>query len=314
MRWIVTCVSSFLVALAIIAALAHFTERRPALSALSATSTRDRAVQVLSKYAVEPIPTVVLTGSSYTARLEERFFRERNFQNLSLAGGSPLTALEIIESYPTLPRLILVETNILSRGTDGELIKQYHYQPSGQRHSLIRPVRALVSYYELSRLNRQQIDPNTLLQAPPATFDNDAYIERAAIEMESGDFSPAIQDNVRRLSDMVARLEQRGAAVRFYEMPLSPRLMDTKFVKTTRAILHSEFQDPFRWLKLDYKADQLRWPDGQHLDERSSLLIAQAIESALPHAQNVSSKASASGFPLSIESLPTQAATERERY
>jgi hypothetical protein len=48
-----------------------------------------------------------------------------------------------------------------------------------------------------------------------------------------------------------------------------------------REIIHVEFPDPGRWLRVDTMTKELRWRDGVHLDERSALIMAQSIERGL---------------------------------
>ena len=88
--------------------------RRPATASLI----------TLNRYATEPIPDVVLVGSSLTFRLKEEYFATPRLRNLALAGGSPVTGLEIVANQPRLPKIILVETNVLSRATDEVLVAQ----------------------------------------------------------------------------------------------------------------------------------------------------------------------------------------------
>jgi hypothetical protein len=49
----------------------------------------------------------------------------------------------------------------------------------------------------------------------------------------------------------------------------------------TRQIVHDAFPEPGRWLPVDAARDDLRWPDGAHLDERSAVLVARAIDRAI---------------------------------
>src|SRR5437879_6327320 len=62
---------------------------------LPSTTTRDGTLITLNRYAKEPIPRVVLVGSSLAYRLKEEYFATPGVRNLALAGGSPLTGLEI---------------------------------------------------------------------------------------------------------------------------------------------------------------------------------------------------------------------------
>jgi len=53
-----------------------------------------------------------------------------------------------------------------------------------------------------------------------------------------------------------------------------------RFARETRRIVHGAFQEPGRWLSIDVAREELRWPDGAHLDERSAVLVARAIDKA----------------------------------
>jgi hypothetical protein len=49
----------------------------------------------------------------------------------------------------------------------------------------------------------------------------------------------------------------------------------------TRQIVHDAFPDKGHWLSIDAAQHELRWPDGAHLDERSAVLVARAIDRAI---------------------------------
>src|SRR5258708_37718870 len=111
------------------------------------TTTRDGTLMTLNRYAKEPIPDVVLVGSSLTFRLKEEYFATPRLRNLALAGGSPVTGLEIVANQPRLPRIVLVEANVLSRSTDTALVERY--SRSGNAEPVFfRPIRAAVAAYE----------------------------------------------------------------------------------------------------------------------------------------------------------------------
>src|SRR5262245_27252403 len=106
---------------------------------MPATTTRDGTLITLSRYMREPVPDIVLLGSSLTFRLKEEYFATPRLRNLALAGGSPVTGLEIVASQPNLPKLILIETNVLSRPADTALVERYSYGDTGPL--FFRPVR-----------------------------------------------------------------------------------------------------------------------------------------------------------------------------
>src|SRR4030081_52341 len=140
---------------------------------MPSTTTRDGSLITLNRYAKEPIPDVVLVGSSLTFRLKEEYFATPRLRNLALAGGSPVTGLEIVTNQPRLPKIVLVETNVLSRPTDAVLVKRYS-RSSNANPLFFRPIRTAVAAYENwlhAPLSHKQVSVylSQLLEHPPST-------------------------------------------------------------------------------------------------------------------------------------------------
>ena len=252
---------------------------------LPSTTTRDGTLITLNRYAREPIPEIVLVGSSLTFRLKEEYFATPGLRNLALAGGSPVTGLEIVANQPRLPKIILVEANVLSRATDMALVGKYS---RGTAEPLFfRPIRAAIAAYENWRhapLTHAQssLALGRLLAQPPSDFDNRIYVERALQQEKTADpAATAVQVNAERIKEVIATVEQRGARVLLFELPFSAQLEESRSAQITREVVHARFPDPDRWLRVDFARSELRWADGIHLDERSAVIIAQAIDKAL---------------------------------
>ena len=132
----------------------------------------------------------MLVGSSLTFRLKEEYFATPGLRNLALAGGSPVTGLEIVANQPRLPRIILVEANVLIRPTDAALVERYS---RGDAEPLFfRPVRAAVAAYEHrlhAPLTHEQVslDLRRLVEQPPSDFDNRIYADRALQQFNAED-------------------------------------------------------------------------------------------------------------------------------
>jgi hypothetical protein len=71
---------------------------------LPSTTTRDGTLITLNRHVREPVPDVVLVGSSLAFRLKEEYFATPRLRNLALAGGSPVTGLEIVADSRAFPR------------------------------------------------------------------------------------------------------------------------------------------------------------------------------------------------------------------
>jgi hypothetical protein len=252
---------------------------------LPSTTTRDGTLITMNRYVTEPVPDVVLLGSSLTFRLKEEYFATPVLRNLALAGGSPVTGMEIVARQQRIPKIILVETNILSRATDSAMLARYSgigsFQPM-----FLRPIRTAIAAYENwnhAPLTHTQAAAalGRLLAQPPSEFDNRIYVERALQQENAEDPTAAVQRNAKRIEELIATLEQRGAQVLLFEAPVSAQLEQSRSARITREIVHARFPDSDRWLRIVFAGSELRWTDGVHLDERSAVIVAHSIDQAL---------------------------------
>jgi hypothetical protein len=239
----------------------------------------------LNRYAREPIPEIVLVGSSLTFRLKEEYFATPHLRNLALAGGSPLTGLDIVANQSRLPRLILIETNVLVKAPDAAAVEKYSSRDT--EPLFFRPVRAAVAAYENwlhVPLTHAQVSAelDQLLRQPPSDFDSRIYADRALAQFDAQDSTDVTQANVDRLEQLIAAIERRGSRALLFELPYSQPLEESRLAKNTREIVHARFSAPDRWLHIDYSRNDLRWADGVHLDERSAVIVAQSIDRTLP--------------------------------
>jgi hypothetical protein len=250
-----------------------------------AITTRDGNLITLNRFAKEPIPDVVLVGSSLTFRLKEEYFVTPRVRNLALAGGSPVTGLTIVANRRTLPRVVLIETNVLSRTIDTALVARYSEEAVAESRFL-RPVRTAVAAYENwvhapPRDAQARAARNVLLGRPPSDFDSHVAADRALREMNDEDPSEATRANVEALKQLIADIEQRGTRAFLIEVPVSAHIEGSRFVRVTKEIVEAAFPDPERWLRIDPPRAELRWADGVHLDERSALIVVKSLERAL---------------------------------
>jgi hypothetical protein len=146
----------------------------------------DRQNVGLSRYAFERTPEVVLVGSSMTFRAYEHYFSVP-VRNLSVGGDSPLTGLSIIASYEKLPKLILVEINIMSRPVDRAVTAQFGKNPF-EPYRWFRPARAVISavYYWI-KFNPETERIRQLLKIEPQDYDISQSVSDAVREYEAID-------------------------------------------------------------------------------------------------------------------------------
>ena len=280
-RWLVKCGLAAGAALLVCGATTIWVGDR---LQLPSTTTRDGTLITLNRYVQEPVPDVVLVGSSLTFRLKEEYFETRSLRNLALAGGSPVTGMEVVVEQPRLPRIILVETNLLPRPPDDAVAARYARGQS-VKQPFFRPIRAAVATYENwhhAPLTHAQFAAamEHALKQPPSDFDNRIYVDRALKEFDQNPTS-ALQPNVDRLAGLVQTARQQGVLVVLFELPYPKEIEATRYVEITRGTVRSRFPDPDQWLQVDVAADELRWLDGVHLDERSAMIVSLSIDKAV---------------------------------
>lgn len=251
---------------------------------LPATTTRDGTLLTLNRYVEEKIPDVVLVGSSLTYRLNEEYFATARLRNLALAGGSPITGLDVVLAQRLFPKIVLIEINVLSRPPD-DTVAAHYLRGTSAEPRLLRPIRAAVALYENLRHARPShaqvvAAMEGLLKQPPGDFDNRLYLQRAVKGFDD-DPSNDLKVNVKRLAEQVERARKLGIRVMLFELPFSSELQATRHMQITRRIVSERFPDSAEWLPLDVDPTQLRWLDGVHLDERSAMLVSRSIDTAL---------------------------------
>jgi hypothetical protein len=217
--------------------------------------------------------------------LKESYFATPKLRNLSIAGGSSVTGLAIVARQERLPKIVLVETNVLSRPLDLSLVERYA-RKGGSESLMFRPVRAAVAAIELwthapPGPAQAAIARDQLLRQPPDNFDNSAYVARVVREQSAEGPTEAVRDNVKRIAELIGAIEQRGSRVLLLEIPYPPQVRQAPATRITDELTHRAFPNPARWLRITLPENELRWPDGGHLDERSALLAARAIDAAI---------------------------------
>ena len=285
--WLVKCAAA---AAALLLACAFTTARFGSALQQPAVTTRGGSLVSLNRYVRDPTPDVVVVGSSVAWRLKEEYFWPPRVRNLSLAGGSPLTGLEIVANRPNPPKIVLIETNVLTRETDSALIEKFS---GGARTEalLLRPVRTAVAGYETwshaaPSPARARAERDRLLSQPPSTFDNKVYLDRALEQMNEAEPTVPTRANVVRIRQLIDELQRRGARAFLIHVPFAPEIEGSRMVRMTNEIVNEAFPDRALWLPIDPPQSELRWDDGVHLDERSALIVVRAIESALAAQDN----------------------------
>ncbi len=291
LSWLIKCAG---VAVALLLACGLATARFGSALQQPTVTTRDGSIITLNRYVASPVPDLVLVGSSVTWRLKEDYFSLPRVRNLALAGGSPVTGLEIVAKQTSLPKIVLIETNVLTRLPDDAMIGKFS-GGADARALFLRPVRTAVAAYESwnhtpPNAAEARAERERLLGEPPDTFDNKVYLDRAVQQMNDEDPTVPALANVARIRELIDEIERRGSRAFLLEIPFAAEIEDSRMVRMSKAIVHAAFPDRDRWLPIHPPMSELRWADGVHLDERSALLVVRAIESAMAERDSARSR------------------------
>jgi hypothetical protein len=260
-----------------------YIENTVPLSFTTTESNLAKIIQVVS----HPDVQVALVGTSVMDRLETPFFSIPGVANLALEGGSSVTGLEIILRKQIRPEVVYVETNFVSNFPNASVLSE----TKGDRLSSIlsgsiKPLRYLFSSKTShASWNEWERNRQTLLQQAPIDYNNTAEIQKGVDWYNSKEGKSARADPapmIERINKIAGQLESQGVRVFYVHIPLAPPYEETSFFKGYRLAVtgNGGYECP-RCVDLSKYLDvsQLRWGDGIHLDDRSAILVAKALES-----------------------------------
>jgi hypothetical protein len=123
----------------------------------------------------------------------------------------------IVAKQRYLPKIILIESNVLSRAVDTELIENFSRRDQ-ENSQLIRPIRSAVAIYENWNhapmdQRRALVGREELLRQPPSGFDNRACVDRAVHQLSEESPIDGARSNVEQLNKLIEVVEKRGSRV-----------------------------------------------------------------------------------------------------
>jgi len=206
----------------------------------------------------------VIIGSSLAYRLALDSFPQGT-ANLGFGGLSVYDGLELIRRSGRKPKRVLVETNILFREPDRAFLDAL-FQPG---------------LYQMRRqlpLMREENQPSGVLfgwmkqrflaqRSPEAAGDSSAGPSAVMLNEHRAKYAELPADSTQaRFADMLASgaqaLEQQGAEVIFFEMPIEAELEASRLAEGARALVKARFPT-HRVLRAG--PDGWRTTDGLHL-------------------------------------------------
>jgi hypothetical protein len=204
----------------------------------------------------------IIVGSSMAFRMIDSVLPSDYF-NLSFAGGSVLTGLEIIKKSEFIPSTIYIETNIIFRSKDEKIIEnlfkplywklikllpalQERYQP------LNIPVSKIITAFRKSKNDQMNEIRNEKI------FDMNIRRQISIYQKPIANYKDELSD----LTKLIAFFEKSGTKIVFFEMPIESILRGGPRAKGQREVVLKNFNNI--WLPLPPK-DAYATSDGIHL-------------------------------------------------
>jgi hypothetical protein len=220
-------------------------------------------------------PGTIIVGSSLAQRIPAEALGP-GVSNMALIGEGLVTGLDIVDRSGLVPKLVLIESNVLERAANEQLIDPLFEFPVRQLRPTLkvlqrsrRPANLMVN---LLRGGRGDTDYGA---PPPDVLRTLLRDHQASLQPP---FEPGLLD--RRVAEVVKRVDDirsRGIAVAFFEMPVDPSLVDLPRPAAIRAALQARFPPPaYCWITIALPAP-LQTRDGLHLTQPFAKLAGEQL-------------------------------------
>jgi len=221
----------------------------------------ERNVATAEEYILEGSALdIVIVGSSLAASMEKDDLGFR-FRNISFVGGSAQTGLEIIRRCRPMPRVVLVETNVLWHLDTAFVEARFapfksslkRYIPSAR--TINQPVNLLLSALNI-RDGKEDFIPDAKVFATLLAKQMQMY-------QQTDDLS-LVRTWLAAVAEAVEELKARGVKVVFFRMPVDPSIEESPRVRRIQEEYTREFPPShFAWLEVPHGG--YLTSDGVHL-------------------------------------------------
>lgn len=240
---------------------------------------------------VEP-DAVVIVGSSMADRLDERVLGGSHAK-LTFPAGGALTGLEIVRAGGRVPRVCWIETNMVPRGVDGDLVAEAWGAwrvPLRETSPVFRET-GRPSGYAVGMLmdGLKKTRGWYPAGAAPDPAVREAMLRETRVRLATPPPGRELAESLARLAAAVEELGGAGCECVFFEMPMDAGLRDLAGPQTLRRALDRKFpRTKYRWFT-PVKSGAWDTTDGVHLSAGDAALVAEqmaAFEATLPSAKN----------------------------
>lgn len=227
----------------------------------------------------------VICGSSMADRLDGSKLGADHVK-LTFPGGGPLTGLELIHGTGRTPPLVWVETNVILREAEQDLLDDAlsAWRRELREKSPIFKEEGRPSEFGVGFLKAAATKACKVLEKPAtaAGIDKDTLADVMKANRKHLDRKPDPKDlatKIARLGTLIDELQKKGSKVILFEMPYDQSLTELAEPVAVRKALHERFpSDRYRWLDLK-QAEAWQTTDGIHLPPaEADKVVARMLE------------------------------------
>lgn len=227
----------------------------------------------------------VIVGSSLSNRLVMDSLP--GFYNLSLQGQNIYDGLAIIFKKDQMPKKIYLEMNIIlgveNKNFTGSLFSPILFNIRNIFPSLRDEYQPVGQFSKIVMNSIDKIHPGSKLLKSPPVSENvfDQLMELKIQEYSQIPDEVTIQDRKAILKKYVESLENEGAKVVFFEMPVNEKLSKLPKACIVREIFYETFpEEKYKYIPLpDYKNYKTR--DGEHLGYEEAVMYTCYFKSEI---------------------------------
>ena len=176
-----------------------------------------------------------------------------------------------------------METNVLDRSLDEKLFETF--KDAKRPQPPLPPMRTIAAWYQSARdgsLPYSRTKIQSIRASAPGPDRSSQAVDTIWPDWNRPLDRNLLLEHAQQIKVLAEKLESQGVRVFFFEMPYPSRLRDSLFAKT----MHEAFAevigpDDERRLDLRYPLEEMRSVDGVHLDERSAVVFAAALDAAI---------------------------------
>jgi len=216
---------------------------------------------------------IVIVGSSLAFRMKQDYL-PNNYYNLAFGGNSIYDGLEIIKRSGNIPKIILIETNILMRPANAGFVNGL-FAPGlseakkglpGMREAY-QPVNLLIgSLQHLMAKNK-----TTTAAAKPDSALYDTVLHRYRREYSHVPDLDTIDSRIETLKAYTEYFRGLGIQVVLFEMPVDCSLENSARTRYLHKKLEFEFPDKIYPRILSPDCTKFTFNDGEHLSATSAM-------------------------------------------